>query len=223
MTMYWEKQLKPLMERIPGVSDTYGVFVFCAARPEPGTPQDRCDYDTWGPVGPVRDDDPRYQTPFGSGVITTTNHLLIYGIPFALSPDGFIIYIEAATNDADRLRDPDAEDHLVNWEDPPCCTRTFHEMLRLLWEWAQVTVPPFGNDEVAARTAVGILNRLRDDYGLTDELLTEIIADVPPMQISQYLAGNPNARARPPVEMIPPPPQAMLDWAQAIADPLPVD
>lgn len=219
--MYWETQLKARMERVPGVSDTHGVFLFCAARPDPGTPLERCDYDTWGPVGPMREGDPRYNTLFGSSVIHVTNQLLIYEVLFSLAPEGFLIYIEVAKDDADRYPDPDTEDYLINREDPPCCTRTFPEMLRLLWEWEQATLPPFNNTEVAAVTAAGILERLRTDYGLTEEVLAEVVSAVPPMQVSRFLMGEQNARERPPVETIPQAPEPVLEWVQSTAEPLP--
>lgn len=221
MTMYWDTKLKHLANREPGKNDTAGLFLLCAARPEPGPQLDRCDYDTWGPVGPVRTDDPRYASLFGSGVISTTHQLLIYDIVFALPPDGFVIYIEVATDDADRLRDTTTEDHLVNMEDPPCAARTLHELFRLMWEWTQVTYEPFTNDEVAAVTAANILARLKTDLGLTDTVLDEVVAAVPPMQIARYLAGDSDARRRPPSETIPPAPQSFLDWLESTCEPIP--
>lgn len=219
--MYWETKLRDFIDRVPGVDDTYGIFLMCSARPDPGNPQERCDYNTWGPVGPVRTDDPRYQSLFGSGVIQKTNQLLRYEILYALPPDGYIIYIEVATDDKDKLHDEFTENYLINEEDPPCGTRTFHELIRLMWEWTQVTYVPFSNDEVAAVTAAGILNRLKLDYGLSDQIIEEVVQLVPPMQVAKYISGEQNARSRPNVELIPVVPANLRAWAKSTCEPIP--
>lgn len=220
--MYWDTRLKMYTaDRMPGVGDTLGVFIMGRAQERPASLLDRCDANAWGPMGPMREGDQRNDTPFGTEVILHLKQVRQYEIVFALPPQGFITYVELGLDDYNRTPDTASEEWLVDDYDPPCVTRTLHEMFRLMWEWTQVTYEPFTNDEVAAVTAAGILDRLTTDHGFTTAVMDDVLAAVPPMQVARYLTGDPDARRRPPVDTIGPPPQSFLDWLQSTCDPIP--
>lgn len=83
-------------------------------------------------------------------------------------------------------------DYLVDSDEVPATTRTLAELLRLIYEWSEVHKEPFNNDDLISHKAhlfIELMN-LSDSEKSLFETQT-------PMQVSNYLMGNNDARKRP--------------------------
>ena len=67
--------------------------------------------------------------------------------------------------------------------------KSLAEFLRLIWEWWQVSLPPFDNDDNPALVARAFF----ENFDIPDFVLSEI-SSLPGMFISKYLLGDENAR-----------------------------
>lgn len=74
----------------------------------------------------------------------------------------------------------------------PITGRTLQETMRLVYEWSVLTEEPFDSADEAAVAAKTFFENL----GFTTEERTAL-ESLPPMQISNYLAGSETARVRP--------------------------
>lgn len=211
--MSWDFGYESIINKQP---DDRGLFLFCAARLNDGwnSSTDRCDAEQWGPIGPVRHDDQRAGSLFGSAVVTSVQQLMDYRILFDFSPAGYIIFIalrDVVTGEHDQA----AEDYLCNAEDPPCCARTMPQLIRLMWEWAQMVNAPFLASETPAATSAAILQAL----DLPAELLADLLASTPDMQVAKYLQGDTDARRGPDLAAIPPTPPALSAHLKNLVEP----
>lgn len=80
----------------------------------------------------------------------------------------------------------------VNNSIAPVTGRTLQETMRLVYEWAVLAEEPFSSSDDAAVAAKAFLDGLR----FTSEERTAL-ANLAPMQISNYLSGSETARVRP--------------------------
>lgn len=158
------------------VTATNGAFLFTDSAPLPNGDW-RCDRGMYGPVPFVVEKLPR--------VFNEASELIVFEHLLTVNGVGSIIYIESR-NETPRGT------YLINNSVAPATTRTFQEMLRLVWEWAQMTESPFNSDE---RTAVQA-KKFLDAMHLT-EIERDIIAGMPAMQIARFLSGAEDARSRP--------------------------
>lgn len=79
----------------------------------------------------------------------------------------------------------------------PITGRTFQEVLRLIYEWSVLAEEPFNSLDDAA---VSAKKYMHDLHFTEDEI--ELIKELPPMQISNFISGSGEARVRP--DNIPP-------------------
>jgi hypothetical protein len=158
------------------VTATNGAFLFTDSAPLPNGDW-RCDRGMYGPVPFVVEQLPR--------VFNEVSELIVFEHLLTVNGVGSIIYIESR-NETPRGT------YLINNSVAPATTRTFQEMIRLVWEWAQLADYPFHSTDRTATQARLFLEWMQlSDYQL------EYIASMPDMQISRFLSGETDARRRP--------------------------
>jgi hypothetical protein len=118
-------------------------------------------------------------------VFDEINQIVIYEPFLNLNSVAHLIYVEAT--DKTQLAD-----QKVNNSVAPVTGRTLQETMRLIYEWSVLAEEPFNSTDNAAIVAKTFL----DSLGFTTEERTAL-ASLPPMQISNYLAGSETARVRP--------------------------
>lgn len=158
------------------VTATNGAFLFTDSAPLPGGDW-RCDRGMYGPIPFVVEKLPR--------VFNEASELIVFEHLLTVNGVGSMIYIESR-NETPRGT------YLIGNSVAPATTRTFQELLRLVWEWAQVADPPFNSQERTATQAKKFMEAMQ----LSDEE-TAHIASLPAMQITRFLQGHEDARSRP--------------------------
>jgi hypothetical protein len=118
-------------------------------------------------------------------VFSEANEIVVYEPFMCLNGSAHLIYVQA------KNKSQLAEDKLNN-SVSPSTGRTLQETFRLIYEWSVLAEEPFTSADDAAVAAKAFL----DGLGFTTEELTAL-ASLPPMQISNYLAGSETARVRP--------------------------
>jgi hypothetical protein len=137
----------------------------------------RCDRGMYGPKMFIEENVDR--------VFSEITEIIVYEPFLCVNGVGHLLYTEGKNK-----RDLAIEK--VNNSYYPTTGFTIQETLRLIYEWSLLAEEPFNSTDSAALAAKGFL----DSLGLTDEELT-VLASLPPMQISNYLAGSETARVRP--------------------------
>jgi hypothetical protein len=158
------------------VSATNGAFLFTDSAPLPNGDW-RCDRGMYGPVPFVVENLPR--------VFNEASELIVFEHLLTVNGVGSIIYIESR-NETPRGT------YLIGNSVAPATTRTFQEMIRLVWEWAMLAEAPFHSTDRTAVQASAFLGWI----DLTTRE-TEHIASMPDMQIGRFLSGATDARRRP--------------------------
>lgn len=158
------------------VDATNGAFLFTNSVPVPNGDW-RCDRGMYGAQQFVIETQPR--------VFNEVNQLIVYENLLTVNSVAAIVYIESRSETARGTE-------RINNSVAPTTTRTFQEMLRLVWEWSQLVDAPFNSTEEVAVAAHEFLKALN----LTAEE-EQHIASLPAMQISRFLEGAEDARKRP--------------------------
>lgn len=153
-----------------------GTFSFAKSTPVDGGDW-RCDRGMYGAKAFAGENIDR--------VFSEVNEIVIYEPFMCLNGSAHLIYVEA------KNKTQIAEDK-VNNSVVPVTGRTLQETLRLIYEWSVLAEDPFNSTDDAAVAAKTFL----DFLGFTTEERTAL-ASLPPMQISNYLAGSETARVRP--------------------------
>jgi hypothetical protein len=169
------------LERIIDIYDrpldaTLGTFSFAKSIPIDGGDW-RCHR---GSYGPWQFTDDNYQI-----VIDEAPQIVIYESFLNLNNVGYLIYLEATGK-------TQLAEEKVNNSIAPVTGRTLQETMRLIYEWAVLAEEPFASSDDAAVAAKAFL----DSLGFTSEERTAL-ANLAPMQITNYLAGSETARVRP--------------------------
>jgi hypothetical protein len=169
------------LERIIDIYDRpldagLGTFSFAKSIPIDGGDW-RCHR---GSYGPWQFTDDNYQI-----VIDEAPQIVIYESFLNINNAGYLIYLEATGK-------TQLAEEKVNNSVAPVTGRTLQETMRLIYEWAILAEEPFNSTDPAATAAKTFL----DSLGFTTEERTAL-ASLPPMQISNYLAGSETARVRP--------------------------
>jgi hypothetical protein len=111
---------------------------------------------------------------------------IVFYEPFlSLNGVSHLIYVQASNK-------TQLAEEKVNNSIAPVTGRTLQETMRLVYEWAVLAEEPFDSTDDAAVAAKAFL----DGLGFTGEERTAL-ANLAPMQISNYLAGSETARVRP--------------------------
>lgn len=118
-------------------------------------------------------------------VISSLDEVVVYESFLSVAGVGHLIYLES-TNKQDF-----AEEKLNN-SVIPATGRTLQEVLRLIYEWSILDNEPFNSKDKAAIAAANYLKALK----LTQFELDQI-ANLPEMQIAQFIKGSDSARTRP--------------------------
>ena len=135
----------------------------------------RCDNGKFGPA------------PFQSvgRVIEQLSDISVYEPVLSVNGVGHLIYIEGVAKQG-------LANDFLSTGTMPTVGRTLWETLKLVREWAIVNQPPFNNQEAVSHKA----NLFIKNLGFTEQELSVIDNQIP-MQISNYLMGDTNARQRP--------------------------
>ena len=169
------------LERIIDIYDrpldaSLGTFSFAKSIPINGGDW-RCHR---GMYGPWQFTDDNHQI-----VIDEVTQIVIYESLLNLNNAGYLVYVEATGK-------TQLANEKINNSIAPVTGRTLQETMRLIYEWSILAEEPFNSTDKAAVAAKTFL----DFLGFTTEERTAI-ASLPPMQISNYLAGSETARVRP--------------------------
>lgn len=169
-----------------------GLFLICSAKQTNSFSKiDRCDADDWGPAGAVRPSDSRFESIFGSGIVTNVNQLEQYKIVYDFSPHGFLIYIKLRFSSAPGTHDIDSENHLLNAEDPPCAGKNFANFLKLIIEWAKTKDHPWDNsDDPLSDICANFIAASK----MPEAIVQNIEENYQDMQVYRFLKGDLNAR-----------------------------
>jgi hypothetical protein len=158
------------------VDSDFGVFVF--SKSEPVDSGDwRCDRGYYGPSRFVED----IPTPMLSG----SEEIVVYEPFLSVTEHGHIFYMKVST------KFPVGEEKINN-SIIPTITRTFQEIIKLVYEWSILSKEPF-NDTSEASVAA---KKYFDALMFSKEEIA-VIESINPMQISQFLNGSTTARVRP--------------------------
>lgn len=135
----------------------------------------RCDNGKFGPF------------PFANpeGIFEAPSGIVIYEPILSINGIGHLVYVEGVGKQ-------ELANAYLNSDTRPVSGRTLWETLKLIREWAIVNQEPFNNTEAVAYKAFQFIKEMR----FTNDELSVIDQQIP-MQISNYLTGNTNARQRP--------------------------
>lgn len=175
VNLYPVERVVDIIEK-PSTS-TSGTFTFVDSRPIANADW-RCDRGYYGA---------RQFTYTGKSVVGEVGDVVAFESILSVAGVGHIIYLEFAD-------EPNISDYHLNEFPAPVTGRSLAEVLRLVYEWSVVALPPFDcKDRVAesARSFVDMLNFTETEMGVLESL--------PGMQISAYIAGSVDARRRPDV------------------------
>lgn len=158
------------------VNSSSGTFNFTQSRVIDGADW-RCDNGYYG-AGP-------FAGELTAPVISSLDEIVAYESFMSVAGIGHIIYIESSGKQELAVEK-------LNNSVIPITGRTFQEVLRLIYEWSVLAREPFNSTDDAAVTAKNYMEAFR----FTDEEI-DLIKELPPMQISNFLAGSTEARVRP--------------------------
>lgn len=169
------------LERIIDIYDRpldseLGTFSFTKSSPI-GSGDWRCDRGMYGAKAFAGENIDR--------VFSEANEIVVYEPFMCLNGSAHLIYVQA------KNKSELAEDKLNN-SVYPSTGRTLQETLRLIYEWSVLAEEPFNSTDDAAVAAKSFF----DGLGFTAEE-KDLLASLPPMQISNYLSGSQTARFRP--------------------------
>lgn len=123
-------------------------------------------------------------------VLNAVSEILVYETFLSVNGTAHLVYVEATNKEGIAFQK-------INNSIAPASGRTLQETLRLIYEWSTVAQEPFNCTDRAAVAARDFLIQL--NFG-SDEL--EILDQLQPMQIAEFIKNNPHARVRP--ENVPP-------------------
>lgn len=137
----------------------------------------RCDKGYYG-AGP-------FAGEVSAPVISNINEVIAYESFLSVAGVGHIIYLESSGKQ--ELAVEKLNNSIV-----PATGRTLQEVLRLIYEWSILADEPFNSLDEASVSAKAYLTALN----FTDDEL-RVLAELPPMQISNFISGSTQARVRP--------------------------
>jgi hypothetical protein len=166
--------------RLP-VSNSDGIFILCNSKVITLPQQDwRCDASFYG--ARLFDEEGTDDTP----LVTDIQRLITYEPIWTHNGVAHLLFIHMTDDD-------DLVEFTVNNMIAPTAARTLSEAFRLMWEWAQLSRPPFNSDQLPAARAAELI----ESVVLSDDLAASIAASQSPMQVSNFLGGSTAARRRP--------------------------
>lgn len=137
----------------------------------------RCDRGMYGPKMFIKENVDR--------VFSEVTEIVVYEPFLCLNGSGHLVYVEGKNKRELALEK-------LNNSFSPTTGLTVQETLKLIYEWSLLAEEPFNSNDEVAVAAKAFL----DGLGFTAEERT-VLDSLPPMQISNYLAGSETARVRP--------------------------
>lgn len=153
-----------------------GTFSFTNSIPV-GSGDWRCDRGMYGAIQFTNDNHSR--------VLDEVNQIVIYESFLSVNGAAHLVYLQATGK-------TQIAEEKINNSIAPVTGRTLQETMRLIYEWSVLAEEPFNSTDSAAVAA----KRFLDSLDFTTEERTALDS-LPPMQISNYLAGSETARVRP--------------------------
>ena len=140
----------------------------------------RCDNSMYGPTVFAEENIDTFLDELGAG-----SELLVCETLLNINGTCHITYMEATNRSL--LANEKLNNAII-----PIVGRTFQELLRLIYEWSVLAKEPFNATDRCAIIADAFFSAL----SFTEEEL-QTIANLPQMQIGQFISGSENARQRP--------------------------
>lgn len=160
------------------VDSKLGTFQFAPSVPVSG--DWRCDNSMYGPTVFAEENIDTFLDELGAG-----SELLVCETLLNINGTCHITYMEATNRSL--LANEKLNNAII-----PIVGRTFQELLRLIYEWSVLAKEPFNATDRCAIIADSFFSAL----SFTEEEL-QTIADLPQMQIGQFISGSESARQRP--------------------------
>jgi hypothetical protein len=191
-----------------GKDHTWGSFVFMGSRivePSDDNPSRiRCDVNDYGPIfwnsqGETNSDGTHDEFSQTVDITRLQDFAIIMSVPSA----GHIVYLRLKPINGVKIDDDYNNDSIV-----PAVTRTMFEIIKLIDEWAEVSKAPWSNTQAISLKAKSFIDGLK----INEEVINSIKSLQTDMQVYRYLAGNENARQRPPLEEIALMPDVVYSW-----------
>jgi hypothetical protein len=158
------------------VDSSSGTFNFTQSRIIDGADW-RCDNGYYG-AGP-------FAGELTKPVISSLDEIIAYESFMSVAGVGHIIYMESSGKQELAVEK-------LNNSVIPITGRTLQEVLRLIYEWSVLANEPFNSTDDAAVVAKKYVEEMK----FTDEEI-EVLKNLPPMQISNFISGSTEARVRP--------------------------
>lgn len=191
-----------------GKDHTWGSFVFMGSRVVEASDNNpsrlRCDINDYGPIfwnsqGETNTDGNHDEFSQTVDITRLQDFAIVMSVPSA----GHIVYLRLKPINGELL----AEDYNNNAV-VPAVARTLFEIIKLIDEWAMVNQSPWNNSQAISAKAKEFINGL----DIPQEVIDSVRSLQTDMQVYRYLAGNENARNRPPLDEIAPMPDVVYSW-----------
>lgn len=191
-----------------GKDHTWGGFAFTGSRIVEKSDiiisNKRCDIDDYGPI--YWDNTGNMSTnPLNNSFSQTLSmaNIADFSIIASVPNAGHILYLRFKPVNGEMVA-AEATDQAV----VPAAARTLFEIIKLIDEWSTVSEEPWNNTQAISTKAKEFINGLN----IPQEIMDSIRSEQTDMQVYRYLAGDENARNRPPLEEIALMPDVVYSW-----------
>lgn len=191
-----------------GKDHTWGSFVFMGSRVVEASDNNpsrlRCDINDYGPIfwnsqGETNTNGNHDEFSQTVDITRLQDFAIVMSVPSA----GHIVYLRLNPINGELLADDYNNNAVV-----PAVARTLFEIIKLIDEWALVNGSPWDNPQAISTKAKEFMDKLN----IHQEIVDLIRSGQTDMQVYRYLAGNENARNRPPLEEIALMPDLVYSW-----------
>jgi len=191
-----------------GKDHTWGSFVFTGSRivqkSDIVITNKRCDIDDYGPIywdsyGNISTNPQNSSFSQTMSIADIADFSIIASVPNA----GHILYLRFKPVNGRIMAE-----EVNNEATVPAVARTLFEIVKLIDEWAVVSESPWDNTQAISIKA----KEFMDGLNIPQEVMESIRSVQTDMQVYRYLAGDENARNRPPLEEIALMPDVVYSW-----------
>jgi hypothetical protein len=191
-----------------GKDHTWGSFTFTGSRivqkSDIVITNKRCDIDDYGPIywdktGNISTNPQNSSFSQTMSIADIADFAIIASVPNA----GHILYLRFKPVNGRIMAE-----EVNNEATVPAVARTLFEIIKLIDEWALVSESPWDNTQAISTKA----KEFMDGLNIPEEIVDLIRSEQTDMQVYRYLAGNKNARNRPPLEEIALMPDVVYSW-----------
>jgi hypothetical protein len=191
-----------------GKDHTWGSFVFTGSRivqkSDIVITNKRCDIDDYGPIywdntGNISTNPQNSSFSQTMSIADIADFSIIASVPNA----GHILYLRFKPVNGRIMADEVNNEAVV-----PASSRTLFEIIKLIDEWSTVSEEPWNNTQAISTKAKEFINKLN----IPQEIMNSVRSLQTDMQVYRYLAGDENARSRPPLEEIALMPDVVYSW-----------